>query len=47
MRSSTLMKVAVRVMGNFVTDEDEDVVARVWRVAGRLSRRIDDRPPFT
>ncbi|GJF12904.1 menaquinone reductase [Mycolicibacterium cyprinidarum] len=47
MRSSVLMKVAVRVMGNFVTDEDEDIVARAWRVAGRLSRRIDDRRPFS
>jgi len=47
MRSSVLMKVAVRVMGNFVTDEDEDVVARVWRAAGMLSRRIDSRRPFT
>ena len=47
MRSSALMKVAVRVMGNFVTDEDEDMVARAWRVAGRLSRRIDQRRPFT
>ena len=34
MRSSTLMKIAVRVMGNFVTEEDEDAVARVWRGAG-------------
>jgi len=47
MRSSALMKVAVRVMGNFVTDEDEDMVARAWRVAGRLSSRIDDRRPFS
>jgi len=47
MRSSSLMKIAVRVMGNFVTDEDEDLVARVWRGAGRLSRRIDERRPFT
>jgi flavin-dependent dehydrogenase len=47
MRSSLLMKVAVRVMGNFVTEEDEDAVARVWRGAGRLSRRIDDRRPFS
>lgn len=46
MRSSTLMKIAVRVMGNFVTDEDEDAVARVWRGAGRLSGRIDERRPF-
>ncbi|MCH9668142.1 MAG: geranylgeranyl reductase family protein [Actinomycetia bacterium] len=47
MRSSALMKVAVRVMGNFVTDDDDDMVARAWRVAGRLSRRIDDRRPFS
>lgn len=46
MRSSALMKIAVRVMGNFVTDDDEDVVARVWRGAGTLSRRIDERTPF-
>ncbi|MCH9642896.1 MAG: geranylgeranyl reductase family protein [Actinomycetia bacterium] len=47
MRSSALMRVAVRVMGNFVTDDDEDMVARAWRVAGRLSGRIDDRRPFS
>lgn len=47
MRSSALMKVAVRVMGNFVTDDDADMVARAWRVAGRLSRRFDDRRPFS
>ncbi|ULP37595.1 geranylgeranyl reductase family protein [Mycolicibacterium rufum] len=47
MRSSALMTVAVRVMGNFVTDEDDDVVARVWRGAGRLSGRVDARRPFT
>ena len=47
MRSALLMNIAVRVMGNFVTDEDEDWVARVWRGAGRLSRRIDERKPFS
>ncbi|OBB40504.1 menaquinone reductase [Mycobacterium sp. 852002-51961_SCH5331710] len=47
MRSAALMNIAVRVMGNFVTDEDEDWTARVWRGAGRLSRRIDERAPFT
>jgi menaquinone-9 beta-reductase len=46
MRSSALMTIAVRVMGNFVTDEDEDTVARVWRGAGRLSGRLDARRPF-
>jgi geranylgeranyl reductase family protein len=47
MRSEFLMTVAVRVMGNLVTDEDEDWIARVWRTAGRASRRIDARKPFS
>jgi geranylgeranyl reductase family protein len=46
MRSRTLMTVALRVMGNLVTDADRDVVARGWRVAGRLSMRMDERKPF-
>ncbi|MBI3225595.1 MAG: NAD(P)/FAD-dependent oxidoreductase [Mycolicibacterium cosmeticum] len=46
MRSDFLMKVAVRMMGNLVTDEDEDLVARAWRTAGRASRRLDQRKPF-
>ncbi|MDO9380276.1 MAG: geranylgeranyl reductase family protein [Nocardioidaceae bacterium] len=46
MRSHALMTVALRVMGNLVTDEDRDVTARLWRTAGRLSVRIDRRPPF-
>jgi flavin-dependent dehydrogenase len=46
MRSRVLMTVALRVMGNLVTEADRDVVARLWRAAGRLSLRLDDRPPF-
>ncbi len=46
MRSRALMTVALRVMGNLVTDEDRDVTARAWRTAGRLSVRLDTRPPF-
>src|SRR4051794_30230948 len=46
MRSRALMTVALRVMGNLVTDADRDVVARLWRTAGRISTRMDDRPPF-
>jgi menaquinone-9 beta-reductase len=46
MRSQALMGIAVRVMGNLVTDEDADWVARVWRTAGAGSRRIDRRKPF-
>lgn len=47
MRSRSLMTVALRVMGNLVTPEDTDTVARVWRTAGRASIRLDDRPPFS
>lgn len=43
MRSTMLMRVAVRVMANLVTDEDADLVARTWRGAGRMSRLIEDR----
>ena len=46
MRSRALMTVALRVMGNLVTDEDRDLTARAWRVAGRASLRLDERPPF-
>jgi menaquinone-9 beta-reductase len=46
MRSQALMGIAVRVMGNLVTDEDADWVARGWRTAGAGSRRIDRRKPF-
>ena len=41
------MTVALRVMGNLVTDEDRDLTARLWRAAGRYSLAFDDRPPFT
>ncbi|MGY4653986.1 menaquinone reductase [Mycobacterium sp. URHB0021] len=47
MRSAFLMNIAVRVMGNFVTDEDADWVARLWRHAGAGSHRLDGRPPFS
>ena len=47
MRSRALMTVALRVMGNLVTPEDKDTVARVWRTAGRLSIKLDERPPFS
>jgi flavin-dependent dehydrogenase len=47
MRSRTLMTVALRVMGNLVTEADRDLTARAWRAAGRLSVRLDDRKPFS
>jgi hypothetical protein len=46
MRSRALMTLALRVMGNLVTPEDRDTLARVWRTAGRLSVTLDERPPF-
>ncbi len=47
MRSHRMMTVALRVMGNLVTDEDRDITARLWRWAGRQSVRLDARPPFS
>ncbi len=47
MRSQYLMTVAVRAMGNLVTEEDTDMIARIWRRAGRGSRRLDQRKPFS
>lgn len=46
MRSRPLMRLALRVMGNLVDPQDRDLLARVWRAAGRLSIRLDERPPF-
>jgi geranylgeranyl reductase family protein len=46
MRSDWLMTLALRWMGNLVTDEDRDRAARVWRWAGRRSVASDARPPF-
>ena len=46
MRSRALMQLALRVMGNLVDPQDRDLLARVWRTAGRLSVRLDARPPF-
>ncbi len=45
-RSPQLMSLVVRVMGNLITDEDADLVARAWRTVGRISHRLDPRPPF-
>jgi geranylgeranyl reductase family protein len=47
MRSDWLMTLALRWMGNLVTDEDRDRSARVWRWAGRRSIARDARPPFS
>ncbi|QVT81643.1 Menaquinone reductase [Nocardioides aquaticus] len=47
MRSDLLMTLALRWMGNLVTDEDRDTAARAWRWAGRRSLAVDHRPPFT
>lgn len=47
MRTDWLMTLALRWMGNLVTDEDRDRAARVWRWAGQRSITLDHRPPFT
>ncbi|MBS41669.1 MAG: FAD-linked oxidoreductase [Nocardioides sp.] len=47
MRSTWLMTLALRWMGNLVTDEDRDSAARAWRWAGRRSLTVDHRPPFS
>ena len=47
MRSNALMTLALRWMGNLVTDDDRDRAARVWRWMGRRSLALDHRPPFT
>lgn len=46
-RSGALMSMVVRVMGNLITAEDADLVARAWRTVGRASHRLDQRPPFS
>lgn len=46
MRSDWLMTLALRWMGNLITDEDCDTAARIWRWAGRRSLSLDHRPPF-
>ena len=46
MRVPLLMAVAFRLMGNLVTPEDHDLVARAWRGAGKGSLRLDRRTPF-
>ena len=45
MRSDWLMTLALRWMGNLVTDDDRDRAARVWRWAGRPSIPRGHRPP--
>ena len=47
MRSDWLMTLALRWMGNLVTDEHRDRAARVWRWAGKRSIARDARPPFS
>ena len=46
MRSTWLMTLALKWMGNLIAEEDRDAAARVWRLAGRGSSAIEARPPF-
>lgn len=45
--SATLMNTVVRVMGNLMTPDDTDLIARAWRTAGRVASTVESRPPFT
>ena len=47
MRSPAMMRLALRWMGNLITEEDRDAAARLWRLAGKGSQRLDARPPFS
>jgi geranylgeranyl reductase family protein len=47
MRSRWLMEIALRIMGNLVTPEDNDALAKVWRTVGRTSMALDHRKPFS
>ncbi|CAM3956451.1 geranylgeranyl reductase family protein [Smaragdicoccus niigatensis] len=47
LRSRRFLNVLLRTMGNLITEEDKDLVARMWRTAGRVSMRLDQRPPFS
>ena len=47
MRSDALMTLALRWMGNLVTEDDRDRAARLWRWAGRRSLARDHRPLFS
>lgn len=46
-RSPRLMSAVVRVMGNLLTDDDADLIARAWRSAGRVTAGLETRPPFS
>ena len=43
-QSRILMPLAVRLMGNLVTDSDRDLVSRTWHAAGRARRAFSHRP---
>nr|WP_230471743.1 geranylgeranyl reductase family protein [Corynebacterium fournieri] len=41
-----LMPAAARLMGNLVTEEDTDLVARLWRMAGKGARAVSGDQPL-
>lgn len=43
-QSRILMPLAVRLMGNLVTDSDRDLFSRTWHAAGRARRAFSHRP---
>jgi len=46
MRSTGLMTLALRWMGNLVDESDHDVAGRIWQNAGKASLKFDVRKPF-
>lgn len=44
MLRSGLMPIAARLMGNLVFEEDKDLIAHLWRSAGKITRRFSTRP---
>ncbi|MCX6403012.1 MAG: geranylgeranyl reductase family protein [Actinobacteria bacterium] len=47
MRSTWLMEIALRIMGNLVTEQDKDALAKLWRALGKISVSLDHRKPFS
>ena len=41
-----LMPAAARLMGNLVGEEDRDLVARLWRLAGKGARAASGGQPL-
>lgn len=43
---SVIMPAAARLMGNLITDDDRDLIARAWRLAGSVVSRVRRETPL-